>query len=45
MVSEQDVEKNINDRTRWCKRHRCDDFHYTFHNVPDNSLMEKIENT
>lgn len=36
--------KNMN-RTRWCKRHRCHDFHYTFDNVPDNSFMEKIENT
>lgn len=39
-----DLEENMKNKSRWCKRHRCRDFHYTVDNVPDDSLMEKIEN-
>lgn len=40
----QDLEENMKNKARWRKRHRCCDFHYTVDNVPDDSLMEKIEN-
>lgn len=43
MVTQQDLGgKNMKNRARWCKKHKCHDFHYTVDKVPDDVLWRKL---